>query len=82
MTGIGLLVFSGLFFLFIISFSKPFIPNCYECRFTEWDALTYSGNHVFFFFDGLIAVVGAALLIGHKLDTRSKHPSPTTYEQP
>ena len=78
--GIGLLVFSGLVFLFIITFAKPFIPNCYECRFSWWDALTYSQNHVFFFFDGLIAVVGAALIIGHELDKRSKESIDTSHK--
>jgi hypothetical protein len=70
--GVGVLSISGLFFLLIITFGKPYIPHCYGCHFTEWDALTSLSNQGGLLFTGLIAMLGAACIIWYKLDKRAK----------
>jgi len=75
MSGLALLGFSALFFLFIITFGKPVIINCWGCQFTFWEILVYPTNQASLFLDGLIVIVGAALLIGYRSDTRQKFTS-------
>jgi hypothetical protein len=72
MAGIGFSVISALFFLWIITFAKPYVPHCPECHFTEWDALTAPSNQGGFFITGLLALIGAASIVAYKVDRRAK----------